>query len=177
MKTELTKEEIASNGHDKSIPLEIAKMVLKPSEEELAGMTRIPLDQVRPCSFAQVFAQELIEMCKLAKDSQKLYGANWKIWHSNELNIKGVGKRKPPLGRDTILPEGYEVIVINTEKDTRFKIPKINETIVQQWLLQYYRHRRSTTPDYSMGAFELAAREVESKPEDSNDNWKNVIQQ
>ena len=197
----ISQDDPSDNGKKGQAALEIARYVLKPTAEELPGMTRLPLDQVRPCSFARVFAKEMIEMCKLARYSQELYSKNWEKWHNNDLVIDGVFRRIPPnpdykptpkpsildrlqmifLGRK---PERLKVkeddgngkdgkarafnfakndSVINVKTDPRFVIPKINNTIEYEFTLQYYQHRRSTTPDFSMAATELASRQIESK--------------
>lgn len=169
------------NGEAKIPAIEIARMVLDPAPDKLPGMTRIPLDQVRPCSFAAIFANELLSLCKLSRKSQELYAANWKVWHSENTKIPGLGKRKPPLNGENgesgkFFPDGITQHPPSMN-DPRLKIPKINESIILEWLNQYYMLRRSTTPDYTMGAFELAAREVEAKPIESESGWQEVIRQ
>lgn len=165
----------------KSPALEIARLVLDPDPEKLPGFTRIPLDQVRPCSFAAVFAKELVELCQLSKRSQDMYAANWKLWHSEQTEIPGLGKRIPPLNGENrngnkFFPDGKPQQPPG-KRDARFKVPKITASIILDWLNQYYMLRRSTTPDFTMCAFELAARDIESKPIEETNEWEKVIHQ
>ncbi len=176
-KVTLTPEQIAKsrNGSgEQSAALEIARLVLDPEEDKLPGFTRIPLDQVRPCSFASAFVDELIKICELARKDQQAYSANWKLWHSEVKEIPGLGRRTPPKNKETFFPKDYRMSVIDVNKDARFKIPKVDASIVQKWLKQYYRLRRSTTPDFSMGAFELASREVETRQPNEDDIFKDA---
>jgi len=175
-KSTLTPEQIGKNGHDATnSQLEIARLVLDPTDDKLSGFTRIPLDQVRPCSFASAFADELLRLCELARDQQKLYSQNWLLWHSEITEIPGIGKRTPPDNeRGKFFPDNYKPDIVNVSKDVRFKMPKIDASLVLKWLKEYYRLRRSTTPDFSMGAFELASREVETRKPEEEDIFSNA---
>lgn len=92
-KTEL-KPEVSTNGTG-SIAREAINSLLNPDPDKLSGLTRLPLDQVRPCSFARTFIDAALDQCRLAKESQKLYSENRKIWHSEKWEIPGIGKRYP----------------------------------------------------------------------------------
>jgi hypothetical protein len=197
--------EESKDGKDKKdATLELVRHIYDPEPEKLAGMTRLPLDQVRPCSFARVFVEDMIEQCKLAVESQKLYSDNWKLWHSEVREINGI-KRIPPDpdykpikkkksyfngqivvdmsifenvdAKRRFFSEDYKAEVIDTENDPRFEIPEMKDSIVFKWLNQYYLHRRSTTPDFSMGAIELASRQLESKPAEEDTGWDKIIKQ
>ncbi len=205
-KVEMEVVDVNPNGHD-SVVREIAEFVLDPKPEKLAGMTKLPLDQIRPCSFARDFVDEMVEQCKLAKESQKLYSANWGLWHSEAWDIPNIGMRIPAdpelpddyfkddkdnkkffewvdkqkkgkaEGNARFFPEGYKPEIVDVNKDRRFKIPAACDTLVFKYLNQYYLHRRSTAPVFSEGAFELATRQLEAKPPESSDDLKRVINQ
>ena len=134
----------------KAIASALAEMIVNTPLDKLAAWTSLPLDQVLPCSMAKVYAQETRELCKLAIASQKLYNKNWLKWHPGDADK-----------------------LIDPDTDWRFKIP--NEmTIVEQFLEQYYLHRRSINSDFKMGLFTLAQAELESKEPDKKDEWGNV---
>ena len=71
----------------------------------------------------------------------------------------GMGKD----GKSRVFNFNTENGAIDVNKDPRFVIPKLKDTIEYEFTLQYYQHRRSTTPDFSMAATELASRQIESK--------------
>ena len=128
----------------------LAKIVVDTHIDKLAAWTSLPLDQVNPCSMAKVYAEETRALCRLAIESQRLYNANWLKWHPND--------------KDRL---------IDPDTDWRFKIPS-DKTIAEQFLEQYYLHRRSITSDFRMGLFTLAQAELESKETDKKDEWGNV---
>lgn len=89
------------NGNNKpeSMRTRLVDIVLDPDLDKLEGLTRIPLDKVSQLSMLRMYAEEIIRLCKMAIESQKLYTLNYKVWHSNDTEIKGIGKRIMPVDR------------------------------------------------------------------------------
>lgn len=206
-KSVMTQQEFSGNGkgNGKTAELQLIEYIYNTDPDKLAGLTRLPLDQVNPCSFAKIYANELKELAKLAKKSQEMYSKNYEKWHSNETVVDGRFVRVPPdpdyvevkavpywkrllWGKKHFIPEKKRrkpterkididaMPVINVKTDPRFDIPS-EKTIVERWLEQYYMHRRSTTPDLLMGAIELASRQIESKAPEPEDEWNKVMRQ
>ncbi len=93
-KTTELKPDVGGNGTN-SIAREAINSLLNPDPDKLSGLTRLPLDQVRPSAFARTFIDASLEQCRLSKESQKAYSENRKIWHSEIWEIENIGKRYP----------------------------------------------------------------------------------
>ena len=96
-KTEIpTSHQVNRNGDKPDSEAQLMDIFLNPNFDQLTGLTRAALDQVRPMSFTRVFAEEFIRLFKLSKDSQEEYSKNWELWHSNKEVIPEVGQRIMP---------------------------------------------------------------------------------
>lgn len=152
---------ISPNGRNTKADVILANHLTNTPPDKIAGLTRLPLDQIRPLSFTHVFAEEVRELCRLAIVSQDAYSKNWELWHSDKTDMPGIGKRIPPLGKGKF--DFGEVELITTRGNPEYKIPTKKDIAEYQYMQQYYLHRRSTTPDYTMGLIELASRQMESR--------------
>jgi len=94
------KARASRNGNQsESTHTRLVDTVFSPDVDQLEGLTRTPLDKVSPLAFLRMYAREIIRLCKMSVESQKLYTENYKIWHSNNINIEGLGKRIMPIDK------------------------------------------------------------------------------